>query len=146
VSEAPLLDPAHFAALVAGAADEQLEAGLRVNREVILHGIFQSMGAQFDSAAAPDARAVLEWRIADGADSAEDAFHVTIAEGRCHAAPATDAPPDVVFRIGALDFLKLVTGNVSPPELFVFGRLAVEGDIVLAARSQSWFRIPRAPA
>jgi hypothetical protein len=144
MTEPPPIDPAHFAGVVASASDEQLRAGLAANRELLLLGIFGSMGAQFDAAAAGGARAVLEWRIGERADGGEDVYQVTVADGACVAAPGEGAAPDAVFRIGALDFLKLVTSNVSGPELFVFGRLVLEGDLVLAARSQTWFRIPGA--
>ena len=42
--------------------------------------------------------------------------------------------PDVVFTIDAPDFLSLVSGGASGPELFTFGRMKVEGDHVAAAQ------------
>src|SRR2546423_13250102 len=64
----PLMDPAQFAAMVRDASDEQLAAGLRANRELILDGIFDAMPQAFDAAAAGGLAAVAEWRIAVDAD------------------------------------------------------------------------------
>lgn len=47
-----------------------------------------------------------------------------------------------MFTIGPVEFLRLVTGNVNGPELFLTGRITVEGDLMLAAIAQSWFRVP----
>ena len=44
--------------------------------------------------------------------------------------------------VGAVNFLKLITGNASGPMLFTFGKLKVRGDLLLAARIQSFFEVP----
>ena len=38
--------------------------------------------------------------------------------------------------------MKLITGVESGPKMFVFGRLRIRGNLMLAARMQSWFRMP----
>jgi putative sterol carrier protein len=42
------------------------------------------------------------------------------------------------------DFLKLVSGNASGPTMFMTGKLKLEGDVMLASRLTSMFRIPKA--
>ena len=41
-------------------------------------------------------------------------------------------------------FLKLVSGNASGPTMFMTGKLKLEGDVMLASRLTSMFRIPKA--
>jgi putative sterol carrier protein len=52
--------------------------------------------------------------------------------------------PSVTLKLGAVPFLKLVTGNADGPSLFLSGKLKIEGDLILAARLPGLFEIPRA--
>jgi putative sterol carrier protein len=140
------VDPRQYVALVASATDEQLAAALRANRELILARIFEQMALYLDADAARKAEAVLEWRIAGRPDGGHDRYQVTISRGTCAVAREGDARPSVTYTIGPVDFLRLVTGNASGPELFMTGRVTVESDLILAAMTQSWFRAPGPPA
>lgn len=143
MTEPAAVAPEQFAALVRGASDEQLEQGLRENREVLLGEIFRRMPEQFAPERAAGVDAVIEWEITSPRGEA-DTWQLTIREGRCTCARGGDVKPDVAYRIGAVDFLKLITGVEKGPKLFVFGRLRIRGDLMLAARMESWFRMPRA--
>jgi putative sterol carrier protein len=50
----------------------------------------------------------------------------------------------VAFTVGGADFLRLVTGNVAGPMLFMSGKLKIEGDLGFAASAASLFTIPSA--
>ena len=52
--------------------------------------------------------------------------------------------PRVIYEIRPLDFLRLISGGASGPQLFLVGRLKIRGDLFLAARIQSMFAIPSA--
>ena len=131
-----------FVALVAGATDEQLSEGLAANGEAILAGVFERMSKALDAEAAHGTRAVLEWRVATTADERPLRFQLAIADGACTVRRDGDREADVVYTIGGVDFLRLVTGGAEPGELFVFGRLKVAGDLFLAARSRTFFVPP----
>ena len=137
------LSPAAFARIVRDATDEQLAAGLRANRELILAEVFRQMPANLDPAAAADVDAVIEWRIADE-DGGHDAWQVTLRDGRATVEPGAPAEPRATFEIGGVDFLRLVAGDVEGPLLFMHGRLKVEGDLVLAVQMPQLFRLPSA--
>jgi putative sterol carrier protein len=141
--ENPLMAPAEFAALVREATDEQIAQGLEVNRELILAGIFSSMPAQVNADRVPAGQFVSEWRITRDEEE-PDRWQVVITEGECQVVRDGQFAPDVTFTVGAVDFVKLVTGNASGPRLFFFGRVKVEGDLLHAARYTSYFRMPRA--
>lgn len=137
------LSPDAFARIVRGATDEQLAAGLRANRELILTEVFRQMPDNLDAAAAANVDAVVEWRIAEG-HGAHDVWQVTLRGGRASVERGAPAEPRVVLEIGDVDFLRLVAGDVEGPLLFMRGRLKVEGDLVLAVQMPQLFRLPSA--
>jgi putative sterol carrier protein len=143
VTEPAAVAPEQFAALVRDATDEQLEQGLRENREVLLGEIFRRMPEQFAPERAEGVDAVVEWEITSP-EGDSDTWQLTIRDGRCTCVRGGDAKPDIALRVGALDFLKLITGVERAPKMFVFGRLRIRGNLMLAARMESWFRMPRA--
>ncbi|HEX8743046.1 MAG TPA: SCP2 sterol-binding domain-containing protein [Thermoleophilaceae bacterium] len=142
MSDPAAVPPEQFAALVREASDEQLEEGFRANREVLLGEIFRRMPEQFDAERAGAASAVIEWQITRP-DGEPDRWQLSVRDGRCDCAPGGDAKPDVSYRIAPVDFVKLITGVESGPKMFVFGRLRIRGNLMLAARVQEWFRMPR---
>jgi putative sterol carrier protein len=142
--EIPAIDPNQFADLIRNASDDQLKEGLTANRELILGEIFRRMPERFEPSRAPNVDAVIEWRIADRPDGGHDVYQIVIRAGTCTLAEGPHQDPRVVYEIQPLDFLKLISGNASGPQLFLVGRLRIRGDLFLAARVQSMFTIPRA--
>ena len=134
-----MIEPTAFAAIVRGASDEDLARGLEANREMILAGVFEAMPDAFLSEHAAGLAAVAEWRV-DG-----ERWQVRMAGGACTVERDGAAAPDVVYEVSGVDFLRLVAGQVDGPQLFVTGRLRVEGDLLLAARMPALFR-PASPA
>lgn len=137
-----LIDPSRYAALVREAADEDLAAGMRANRQLILGEIFRAMPASFRPDAAGEERLVVEWRIGGRSDGGEDRWQVIICPERCRVTRDGQERPQTTLRIGPVDFVKLVTGAADGPELFMKGRLQVEGDLLLAAKLANLFAIP----
>jgi putative sterol carrier protein len=140
--EVPAIDPEQFATLISNATDEQLNEGLATNRDTILTEIFRRMPERFDATRAADVDTVIEWRISERPDGGHDAFQIVIRGGTCTLAEGAPEEPRVIYEIRPLDFLKLISGNASGPELFLVGRLKISGDLFLAARVQSWFSVP----
>jgi putative sterol carrier protein len=141
---ASMIPPDQFASLVTEATDEQLAEGMTTNRELILSEIFTRMPEQFDRAKAPDVTAVVEWQITDGPEGRTDRWQLTIKDGACTCAEGGDAEPDVTFTVAPVDFVKLIAGAESGPKMFVFGKLKIRGNLMLAARVQGFFRMPGA--
>ena len=142
--EVPAIDPALFASLVRDATDDQLREGLAANRPLILGEIFRRMPERFDPKRAAGVEAVVEWRIPDRPDGGHDTWHMVLRDGRCEVAEGPAESPTVTYEIDPVDFIRLITGNASGPRLFLFGRLKIRGNLVLAARMPTFFRIPGA--
>ena len=141
MTDPSMVPPEQFAALVREASDEQLEQGMRENRDVLLDEIFHRMPQQFDPGRAEGVEAVIEWQITRP-DGEPDRWQLSIREGRCDCTRGGEAEPDVSYRVAPVDFVKLITGIDSGPKMFVFGRLRIRGNLMMAARMQGWFRMP----
>ena len=140
------VDPAQFARAAADTPEHEIEQGMMSeNRGVVLDEIFHRMEEHFDPQRAGDVEAIVDWKILDRPDGGYDHYRVEIAGGTCrvHGDPPADVEPRVTFRVKPVDFLKLVTGNAAGPQMFITGRLKIEGDLLLAARVQGFFAIPR---
>jgi putative sterol carrier protein len=140
--EVPAIDPEEFARLVQSATDDQLRAGLEANRELLLAEIFRQMPARLDGERASDIDAVIEWRIVDHKTREPDIWHLIVRDGTAEVQAGPAQSPTVIMEVGAIDFMRLITGGASGPKLFLFGRLKVKGNLVLAARMPGLFDIP----
>ena len=138
------IDPAAFAQAIRDTPDDQLAAGMADEkmRALVLDGIFERMEAHFDGAKAGSTEAVIEWRILDGPDGREDRYQVVVAGGTCSVEKDGQHAPRVMFKLKPVDFLKLVTGAVAGPMMFMTGKLKIDGDVMFAASVQSLFRLP----
>lgn len=140
----PVIDPGQYTSMVRDATDDQLADGMRLNRELILGQIFHRMGDHFDAHKAGKISAVIEWRITEADDVEFDRWQMVIADRRCSVRRDGDSKPNVTYTVGPIDFVRLISGTKSGPELFMLGRLKVRGNLMLAARMPSWFQIPGA--
>jgi putative sterol carrier protein len=139
------VDPAEFAKSVATTPDEQLAEGMRsALRGQILGEIFRRMEEHFDASRAHGVDAVMHWKITGGPDDSVDQYEAVIKDGTCRVTDQPSQSPRVTFTIGGVEFLKLVTGNVDGPKLFMTGGLKIDGDLMFAAQVAGLFRVPGA--
>jgi putative sterol carrier protein len=113
-------------------------------RPVLLRQIFRRMDKQLDRAKSRDADAVLHWEIGGRPDGEVDRWQVVIRDGHARAGRKLDEEPTVKLMLDGDQFLRLVTGLATAPELFLSGKLRVEGDLMMAAGLAGLFRIPQA--
>ena len=138
------LDADQLAQLVAGATDEQLAEGLAdpESRKTTLDEIFKRMAEHVEPAKAKGHDAVIHFKILDAPGGGEDNSEVVLENGECTATDRPAREPRVTFKIGAVDFIRLVSGNAAGPMLFMTGKLKIEGDLMFASTMTSLFRIP----
>ncbi len=121
--------------------DEELREGMQGPlRDQAIAEVFKRMEQHFKPGSAQDA--VIHWSITGRPDGTEDRWEVVIAGDRCTAGPQLGSDPRVTLTLDAVDFLKLVTGNVGGPTLFMSGKLRIEGDLMFSTQIQSMFTIP----
>jgi putative sterol carrier protein len=136
-----------LAAAVASATDEQLAEGMASeSRELIVGEIFRRMAEHLNADSARDVSAVIHWKILDRPGGGYDHYEVVIENGSCTVSDEPARDPRVTLSVQPVPFLKLVSGHVSGPELFITGKLKIKGDLLFAARVAGLFRIPRPAA
>ena len=138
------VDAEEFAKNMSSVTDDQLrEAMSRPMRDQILDEIFKRMEEHFRADAAGDTDAVIHWKIGGGPDGAVDEFETVIKDGTCKAHRGFESEgARVTLSMEGADFLRLVTNNVPGPQLFMSGKLKIEGDMMFAATTASLFTVP----
>jgi putative sterol carrier protein len=135
-----------FAALVANASDEQLsEAMSGPQRETALREIFNRMAEHLDPAKAKGHDSVVHFQILGRPDGGYDEFELVVRDGKCEVSQTPSEQPRVTLKVDPVAFLKLITNQKSGPELFMTGKLKIDGDLMFAPQIASLFRIPTAP-
>jgi putative sterol carrier protein len=134
-----------FAALVASSSDEQLEEAMSgPQRENALREIFARMVEHLDPNKAKGHDAVVHFQILGRPDGGYDEFEVVVKDGKCEVTQTPTEEPRVTLKVEPVAFLKLITSQKSGPELFMTGKLKIEGDLMFAPQIASLFRIPTA--
>jgi putative sterol carrier protein len=137
------VDPKDFAAQLANTPDEQIAAGMNSEaRGLVLGEIFNRMGEHLRPEAAKGVDAVVHWKILDRPDGGYDHYELVIKDGKATVTDHPEHEPRVTFSVGAVDFLKLVTGNANGPILFTTGKLKINGDLPFAAQIAGLFKVP----
>ena len=91
--------------------------------------------------------AVVHFKILDRPEEqggGYDQYEVIFADGACRASDSPTQDAKLTIKTGGVEFLKLAAGNASGPVLFMTGKLKLDGDVMLASRLTSFFRIPSA--
>jgi len=141
-ADPPGMDPAQFAQLVSSLTDEQLAAGLAANRDLLLEQVFAQMPRFARAEAIADAELVVEWRILTEHPARCDRWQLSLSRGMARVERDGAMEPSVAMTIAPSDFIRLVTGNADPGQLYLTGRLVIAGDLMAAALLQSYFDLP----
>jgi putative sterol carrier protein len=138
-------DANQLSQMVATASDDQLMEGMSdpKARKSTLDEIFKRMAEHVEPAKAKTQDAVIHFKILDAPGGGYDHYEVVLADGACTVSDEPSKEPRVTFRIGPVDFLRLVSGNAAGPMLFMTGKLKIEGDMMYASTMASLFRIPK---
>ena len=139
------VDPKQFAQLVKNAPADQLMAVMQGDeRGKVLDAIFSRMPTLFRADRAGSTNAVIHWNVGDKPGGGLDTYELVIADGACTLSPEPANDPKLSLTVGAVDFLKVVSGNGNPVMLFMTGKLKAKGDLGLAANIANLFDIPKA--
>lgn len=138
----PGFDTEMMARMIREMPDAALREGVRQNRGVLFAEVFRRFPERLTGAGRA-ADAVIKWRIGDREDGGHDRWFLVLRDGECTVGRDLDLKPRVTLTVGALDFLKIVTGNANPVMLFMQRKLRIRGDLMFAAGIQSYFDVPR---
>ncbi len=133
-----------FGRLVRDAPPERLEQLMHSPaRKPILDGIFWQMPKQLDTAQAAGLKTSVRWRITGRPDEGIDTYQLELDNGHCHVIRGEAGPdPRLTITIDGVEFLRLVSGNSDPMKAYFKGRIKLAGDVMVAAKLASLFRMP----
>jgi putative sterol carrier protein len=138
------MDPQELAQLVKTSSSDELKQLMHGERRAaILDEIFAWMPGQFRPERAGATSAVIHWNVGDRPDGGTDTYELVIANGTCELSPQPEHEPQLALTLGAVDFLKVVTGNAKPVALFMTGKLKAKGDLGLASAIANLFDLPK---
>ena len=136
------MSPEEFKQLFTSKTDEEILNTVKNNEEALLDGVFDSMQAAFDPAAAGDQSAVVQYAI--DCPAGEMNYHLNVAEGNCEVAKGPAESPRVTLALNLPDFLRMMTGELNGMQAFTSGRLKISGDLMFSQVLASWFKAPDA--
>ena len=138
--------PEQFAELIANSKDKQLKQIIESPiRKQVLDEIFGRMAEHVEPSQIAGLDTVVHFKILDRPEEhggGYDHYEVIFADGACRASDSPTQDPKVTIKTSGVQFLKLAAGKASGPVLFMTGKLKLEGDVMLASRLTSFFRIP----
>jgi putative sterol carrier protein len=144
LSDIASIEPAEFTRLVKSTPDARLaEVMAGEHRTAILGEIFGRFPKQFRADRAGSTSAVIQWVVGGGPDGGSDTYQVVIEDGACTTSSNADREPRLTITVGAVDFLKVVSGAGNPMMLFMTGKLKAKGDLGLAANIANLFDLPK---
>ncbi len=112
-------------------------------RRVILEAIFWQMPKRLDRKRAAGASASVRWRITDGPRDRVDTYQLQLEDGSCRVIRGENGPdPRVTLTVDGAEFLRIATGSSDATRSYFSGRITAAGDIMVAAKLASMFRIP----
>jgi putative sterol carrier protein len=140
--------PEDFAKLMSSVTDEQLgEMMSGPLRKQVLDEIFSRMADHVEQGKVGDTNAVVHFKILDRPEDqggGYDHYEVVFENGTAKLSESPERDADVTIKVDPVSFLKLASNRANGPTLFMTGKLKLEGDLMLAQRMTSFFRIPTA--
>ncbi len=135
-----------FATTVAGAPPERLEQVMATPAgRLVLEAIFWQMPRQLDRKRARTVTAAVRWRVTSRDASSETVYDLIVDSGRARVQRGgRGTEPPVSITLDRVAFLRIASGVSDPTGAYLKGQLAIAGDIMVAAKLVSLFRIPRA--
>jgi putative sterol carrier protein len=139
------ISTASFVRMAADASADELERVFAKPdlRRPLLDEIFRRMQAHVRADRVEDLDVVVRLRLTGGeGEGGYDRYHLELSHGACRVTRDSDAAPRATITLSPATLVQLITGQGSPPGLFVTGKLRVSGDLGFAAGLIGHFDLP----
>ncbi|WP_084612511.1 SCP2 sterol-binding domain-containing protein [Thermocrispum municipale] len=140
------VDASTLVGMVNSAPREQLDAAFadETLRERLLAEIFRRMSSHVRADKVRDLHAVVRWRLTGGrGEGGYDRYECTLADGKCTVSRQMSDRPRVTITVSPADFVRLISRQTTPAELYVTGKIKVKGDLGFAAGLIGYFDLPK---
>jgi putative sterol carrier protein len=123
--------------LTEGSDDEVAQKIHDAGTEQVLDGVFRGMQERFQADRASGVDAQIQWVVSD--DGEEHPYVVTVKDGTCATEGGRAESPRVTLATDVVSFAKLMAGKAVGPQLYMTGKLKIQGDLMLAQRMTTFF-------
>ena len=138
MADQPQVDPAQLAEAVKGMSDEDLAKTVKdMGVDETLKNIFEGMRDSFKPEAAKDVNATVQYDVDTGEGVKQ--WSVTFADGTCSVKEGTTDSPRLTIAVGLVDFIRLIFNQAQGPQLFMSGKMKLQGDMMWAMQMQNYF-------
>jgi putative sterol carrier protein len=138
VSDQPQVDPAQLAEAVKGMSDEELATTIKdMGIDETLRNIFEGMRDSFKPDAAKDVSATVQYDVTT--DDGVKQWSVNFDNGTCTVNEGAASNPRLTMSLGLVDFIRLIFNQAQGPQLFMSGKLKLQGDMMWAMQMQNYF-------
>lgn len=131
-------DPTQLAAVAKELSDDDLQAQIQaLGVDAVLAEIFKGMEERFlpEKAGAVDATVQYDIDTPEGPKT----WTVRYAGGKCETSPGAADSPRLTLSLGLVNFVRLILNQVEGTQLFMTGKLRLQGDVMFAMQMQTFF-------
>lgn len=132
-------DPAVLAEAIKDLDDEALAEQIRsFGVDNVLQAIFSGMEDAFVPERAAGVDSTIQYDIAT--EEGTKQWSVSFAGGKCTTSEGPATSPRLTLQIGIVDFIRLIFGQAQGPQLFMTGKIKLQGDMMFAMQMQGFFK------
>jgi len=102
--------------------------------------IFAEMPNRFNADAAKGMNSVIQFNLTGEGDNAGQ-YHAIIKDGGLEVKEGTHASPNMTMTMAGSDYVDMTTGKLNGQMAFMSGKLKIAGDMGLAMKMQSLFKM-----
>ena len=102
--------------------------------------IFAEMPNRFNADAAKGMNSVIQFNLSGDGDNASQ-YHAIIKDGALQVVEGVHASPSMTMTMAGQDYVDMTTGKLNGQMAFMSGKLKIAGDMGLAMKMQSLFKM-----
>ncbi|HWC14052.1 MAG TPA: SCP2 sterol-binding domain-containing protein [Actinomycetota bacterium] len=138
MSDQQQVDPAQLAEAVKNMSDEEVAAAIKdMGVDNTLRNIFEGMRDSFKPSAAANVTSTVQYDITT--DEGLKQWSVSFDNGTCSVSEGSASDPRLTIQVGLVDFVRLIFNQVQGPQLFMSGKMKLQGDMMWAMQMQNYF-------
>jgi putative sterol carrier protein len=137
MNDTTTMSPDEFKEAFTGKTDEEIIGLVQGNEETLLDGVFDSMLAAFNPAAAEGDSAIIQYDIDSRAG--EMSYQLNVVDGACTVAKGASESPRVTMALNLPNFLRMMIGELDGMQAFTTGKLKITGDMMFSSKIATWF-------
>jgi putative sterol carrier protein len=132
-----MADQPDLTQLTEGSDDEVAQKIHDAGTEQVLAAVFAGMQDRFQPDRASGVDAQVQWLVSD--EGEDHPYVITVKDGACTTERGRAESPRVTLATDAVSFAKLTAGKAAGPQLYMTGKLKIQGDLILAQRMTTFF-------